>query len=348
MGLGYPERKGKGGFAAMTRELEDYVARHKIEIDLECQALPELPQLEALLAQKRFVFLGEPDHWIHEKYAYRLRWIDYLMQRGWRHLGMEMGHSDGQRYERYLQTGELRHLKRLALYGYPVPQQGKEGFSGLLVDSAKDKEAASETDKKQEVSAFVSEEMHFAQALWALKQRLQRELHYFGFDIDTVAGGAYEDLLSFLAETGLEQSALRGQIQAIQKMPLAEAKSALQTCLSELETCALSETILSEVRLSLQTLLDSLCFAAEAYFNPDMESLAEAYRVREQTMFRLFEHRLQALGPMTKPCRFGLRLAIISTTNTPMKPSASGCSLTMESTVLQRLSRPTPKARPMP
>ena len=49
--------------------------------------------LDPLLEGKRIVFLGEPDHYIHEKYDYRLLLIKYLYQKGWRHIGMEMGRS---------------------------------------------------------------------------------------------------------------------------------------------------------------------------------------------------------------------------------------------------------------
>jgi erythromycin esterase-like protein len=51
--------------------------------------------LDRMLEGKRFVFLGEPDHFIIEKYPFRLVLTKYLFQRGWRHAAMETGRSIG-------------------------------------------------------------------------------------------------------------------------------------------------------------------------------------------------------------------------------------------------------------
>ena len=63
-----------------------------------------------MLAGKRFVFLGEPDHFIVEKYPFRLLFIQHLLGRGWRHVGMETGRSVGWRVDRYLETGDASDL----------------------------------------------------------------------------------------------------------------------------------------------------------------------------------------------------------------------------------------------
>ena len=66
--------------------------------------------LDRMLAGKRFVFLGEPDHFIVEKYPFRLLLIQHLLGRGWRHVGMETGRSVGWRVDRYLETGDASYL----------------------------------------------------------------------------------------------------------------------------------------------------------------------------------------------------------------------------------------------
>ena len=66
-----------------------------------------------MLAGKRFAFLGEPDHFIIEKYPFRLLLIQYLLERGWRHVGMETGRSVGWRVDRYLETGDPPYLSDL-------------------------------------------------------------------------------------------------------------------------------------------------------------------------------------------------------------------------------------------
>jgi hypothetical protein len=66
--------------------------------------------LDRMLEGKRFVFLGEPDHFIIEKYLFRLVLMQYLFQRGWRHAAMETGRSIGWHVDRYLETGDASLL----------------------------------------------------------------------------------------------------------------------------------------------------------------------------------------------------------------------------------------------
>ena len=84
---------------------------------LPLPAVPEEPlneraqaALDRMLAGKRFVFLGEPDHFIVEKYPFRLLLIQHLFGRGWRHVGMETGRSVGWCVDRYLETGDASQL----------------------------------------------------------------------------------------------------------------------------------------------------------------------------------------------------------------------------------------------
>jgi len=66
--------------------------------------------LGRILEGKRFVFLGEPEHCIVEKYPFRLMLIRYLFDRGWRHAATETGRSVGWRVDRYLETGDASCL----------------------------------------------------------------------------------------------------------------------------------------------------------------------------------------------------------------------------------------------
>ncbi len=69
--------------------------------------------LDRMREGKRFAFLGEPDHFIVEKYPFRLTLIRHLFGRGWRHVGMETGRSVGWRVDRYLATGDTSYLSDL-------------------------------------------------------------------------------------------------------------------------------------------------------------------------------------------------------------------------------------------
>lgn len=257
---------------------------------VSAQALPleaDFSVLNPLFEGKRFVLLGEPDHWIHEKYAYRLRLIDHLLGLGWRHLGMEMGHSDGQRLQHYLQQGQPEWLDRLALYGAQVPAQGIQTPAGLL--------GAPAEGPGQAGNAFVAEEKRFAQTLFAWQQSRKLSLGYFGFDIDTRPGGGYQDMLQLLAEFTEVRGvvALQERLMGIQALPVTDALSALDALLPALP--ALPAEASRRLRADIQCLRDSLHFVDLAFVHPSFEQLMEAYAEREKTMFRQFEAYLSTL-----------------------------------------------------
>lgn len=69
-----------------------------------------LAAIGRLLEGKRFVFLGEPDHYLIEKFPYRLTFIQHLFGRGWRHVGFECGRSMGWRLDQYIETADTSFL----------------------------------------------------------------------------------------------------------------------------------------------------------------------------------------------------------------------------------------------
>jgi len=108
------------------RELKAWASEHAIRLDLPLQTERNLERLAALdpaIASKRIVYLGEPDHFIHEKYDYRLLMLSYLVSRGWNHIGEEMGVVDGYRINKFLATGDSKHLDRVPMYGYKGGQR---------------------------------------------------------------------------------------------------------------------------------------------------------------------------------------------------------------------------------
>jgi erythromycin esterase-like protein len=107
------------------------------------------------------VYLGVSDHWVHEKYDYRLILIRYLFAKGWHHIGMEMDYSDGERIDRYLDTGNATHLQGVALYGYTGGRRDDRddrphGFPGMENPAFRE--------------AFVGEEYRFLAALRSLNE----------------------------------------------------------------------------------------------------------------------------------------------------------------------------------
>ena len=110
--------------SARRRAIEDfraYAAERAIAFkDLEAveENASRLSILDPLIAGKRFAYIGESDHFIHEKYAYRLAMLNYLATRGFTHLGEEIGASDGMRIARFVETGDESQLDRVTIYGY--------------------------------------------------------------------------------------------------------------------------------------------------------------------------------------------------------------------------------------
>jgi erythromycin esterase-like protein len=141
--------------------------------------------LDPLVAEKRFAYIGESDHFIHEKYAYRLAMLKYLAGRGFTHLGEELGASDGMRIARFIENGDESQLERVTIYGYSGASRTDRDDTptGILRASFGD---------AYPTALFAAEQKRFAQGLRKIGVR------FFGFDIDPLPGGGYEDLAEIL------------------------------------------------------------------------------------------------------------------------------------------------------
>lgn len=251
-----------------------------ILVDFENNNVP-WSKLAPLLSHKKFIFLGEPDHWVQEKYLYRTAFLDYFLEQGLSHLGLEMGFSDGQRYHNFLKSGKTEDINRLALYGAQVPQQGADGFDGILVDKSE-----LITTREKNENPFVLAEKAHAHTLYKMLKKKDRQLQFFGFDVDVVAGGAYQDMSEML------DNALH--IQHITRIQRLELNAAIAELEDFCQTLKYTQDFDSEDQRLLgmhgDVLLESLRFAAVAFCNPSEAALLSAYRQREQTMFKIFDY----------------------------------------------------------
>ena len=106
------------------RRLARWVNEHatRVEIaDVESAARADveaLAWLDPLVARKRFAFVGEANHFVHEKLGYRLFVTRYLASRGFTVLLEELAWSDGVRIDRYLRSGDEAWLERVGTFGY--------------------------------------------------------------------------------------------------------------------------------------------------------------------------------------------------------------------------------------
>lgn len=71
----------------------------------------DLSVLDDLADAADVAFLVEMDHFVHEKYDFRLLCIRYLASRGWRIFGEEIDHRVGERTDAYLRTGQESYLE---------------------------------------------------------------------------------------------------------------------------------------------------------------------------------------------------------------------------------------------
>lgn len=179
--------------AAGRDELTAWVHEHAVRLDsLDRRALPDTQRaaldraLAPLLAGRRVVMLGEPDHGIRDTYDYRLLCLDLLVGCGFRHVGMEMGRADGVLLDEHLATGDEARFRATAL----------AGNRAHLRPDRSDAIDAFDPDRHPEVHRRVVEEtLRFHRALRALAGEGDRDrLRWFGYDVSFLPGGGYADV----------------------------------------------------------------------------------------------------------------------------------------------------------
>lgn len=139
-------------------------------------------------AESHRVFgIGEGDHYVGEKYAYRLAIARRLVTRhGLRHFALEMGASDAARIQRYLESGDEAWLRRIVLYGY----------TGETDDEKRELAPMSGAPRRPCDDAWVEAERAFFRRLRALAVEVDSPIHLVGFDFDATPGGGYADARS--------------------------------------------------------------------------------------------------------------------------------------------------------
>ena len=220
------------------------------------------------VASHRVVYLGEPDHYVQEKYAMRLFFIRELFARGWRNLAMEMGRADGAHVDAYLASGDEQELERVGIYSAAGIRTPRSGVLKGLPPAAR--------------SEFLAAERSFLRALRTLSEARPTgtdRLHWIGIDVDTDPLAVSERM----APAGPELRATLARAATANPNELAESLSALAPRLSPGEVPS---------RADLETLADSWRFAAVAFHEPTLPALLGAYATREQTMFRQMDAAL--------------------------------------------------------
>lgn len=273
--------------------------------------------LDDALRGKRIVYLGASDHWISEKYDYRLLLIKYLVGKGWRHIGMEMDVCDGRRVDRYLATGDDTYLKRVALYGYQGGEREDrddrpQGFPGI-------------------------ENSNFRKGVWKQIQRFLGELrtvsedrlpgserlHWFGFDLGLFPSVAYEDAESILSAHTSDPlvQGLTRRMERVEGETRAEEAQRLKDLLSFIERdpgrviTILGET---ETKLLVRTLrhqAENVLFQEASKNGPSTMDWVKGLMRREQHDIKVLDEIFEELPPDAKVILMGHNLHLNKDSN---------------------------------
>jgi erythromycin esterase-like protein len=237
-----------------------------------------LAVFDPLLAGCDAVFLGEMDHFIHEKTDFRLLLVRYLVSRGWRRLAEEMSWSDGLRVGRYLAAGADAQLGRLAGLGYDKDLRGDrlDRPTGVLKASF----------DLYPVDLFQAEQLRFYRALRAL----DAELEFYGFDVDALPGGAYADVADTLKDCACDpaMSAWLANLARVPGESVSDEAARLRAALARWEARALvsDARTIRRVSLSLGALIDTLDYIGLTYHQTDYTALSPGLAHRETILKR--------------------------------------------------------------
>lgn len=239
--------------------------------------------LDRMLAGKRFVFLGEPDHFIVEKYPFRLLFIQHLLERGWRHVGMETGRSVGWRVDRYLETGDASCL---STEGAESP-----GLTALALH-----------DKTLE---FVDahEENSFPKQLRQINERRAPgtvRLHYCGYDLDLGVPLGSVKPIQWLLEgraDGQVQELLR-TLDRLRGLSTDEQLVQIEALQSKLPRCAdvLAEGTFGELQSWLAYLHDSVAAEKRPRANRDPGGFRRWWAQREHFLMQSLDAIVDGLS----------------------------------------------------
>jgi erythromycin esterase-like protein len=297
-------------FGNKDRYLKDFMAfahERAIHLDLDAPAADnasKLAPLDSIVTGKRLAFVGEPDHFIHEKYAYRATMLAYLARHGFTRVGEELSRTDGVRIERFIESGDASHLARVASYGYRggLRDDRDDTPTGVLKDSYGDKYPLAE---------FRAEQVRFAETMRTIATKLgsgANRLRWFGFDVDALPGCAYEDLPAML-EGARDDSAVASILDGLRRVPgesIDEEIRRLDSVLESLRTqrdylgTILGLDVMEEATYLATWLRDSFTYLRMIIPITRWEALNPAMAERELMMHREVMRQLEAARPGEK------------------------------------------------
>jgi erythromycin esterase-like protein len=251
--------------------------------------------LDRLLEGKRFVFLGEPDHFLIEKYPYRLVFIRHLFERGWRHVGMEVGRSTGWRLDHYIQTGDRAYLPRAGSEdGYDYRKAYGDMYDFI----------------ERTEPAFLADLRKLSQS----RPDGEPRLRFFGFDFDLGRPLAAVEPIQALLDEYARDDSVRGLLKALSELQSLETEQrltrveAMRMDVSKRRDVFVGSIGEGRWRL-LQSWMRTLHFGVAAVNRPREAQDPAGHRLwragRERTMMEHMDDIVAALGPDDKVILLG-------------------------------------------
>ena len=259
-------------------ELERFIEARAIVLpepfNGETCALKPLEPLRRRLRSAGLVMLGETNHFVHEQSDFRLLLSRVLMSEGWSCFLEELGHSDGIRANRFLQSGDERELERLPSFGY----------TGHLRSDRDDRPGGILKSESYPTEAFLWEQKRFYRGLRSEALRNGGEVHLAGIDIDGLPGGSYEDVADLIPPTAPKSHPF---IEALRRVPNESAISEAARLRAALRL--LPKDWPREIAESLRALSESLEYIAMTYSAQSYDAVRPGMAFRETAMRRRFK-----------------------------------------------------------
>lgn len=258
-------------------------------IDLE-----KLSFLDKALEGKRIVYLGEADHYVHEKWDYQMILIRYLVEKGWRTIGMEMDYVACRKMNRYIQTGDESELDDVA-------------WRGMETCGRKDRDdrvtAFRALENEEFVSLLEGEVKWLFDQLRIINAELPPEephVRWFGFDVTMFPWCGYEEATDLLKDHASDPFVA----EILQRLELRDGETRLQEAqrlygvaelLEESEgklNGLLGRGDARELKRIIRNLADSYEFTDAAVAGPTSPKWLPALIKRELSMGRLMSDLL--------------------------------------------------------
>jgi erythromycin esterase-like protein len=242
-------------------------------------ATERLDAIDRMFAGVRCVFLGETNHFVHEKADFRLWWLRRLAARHRLVVGEELGCVDGLRVAGYLDDGDTSRLDGLATFGDERHRRDDRDDrpTGVLRASF----------DAYPTQLFKAEQIRFYREL-----RTLRPLRFAGIDIDA-PGNGYEEL--FAARERVDApDAFWTALACVPGESLAAEADRLEAALAMLTNTAADPAHDAFCEI-LRSMIENLRYTALAHPAPDYEGLRPAMALRESFLKRRVERLWRSL-----------------------------------------------------